>query len=314
MKKMDTVKEESIDESEKVDHTGSGGTTPNPREGISVSQSANEPESLPSEDIEIQDSARSVDWKIKVEDKESQRPKSEKEDNYTEDDFAESQSKINEEIDDGSSSSDINTRDEEGLTDLNSCPEEISKSASKSAGEDILQKADLITDELLKIILEDYKEDTGFDVNATRDQPDEEEFKTKFPWTLDKVPEKPPAPKPAGTKPASELGQKPAKTAREIEDEKYREKHAGLAKINQDRQDKVEGFLDFLCKRCDLIKLKDSLNKPIEQDPLKILTQIQGYDDEDSMNPLSEDTMLAAQQQILPQSFFNKVDREFVIN
>ena len=32
------------------------------------------------------------------------------------------------------------------------------------------------------------------------------------------------------------------------------------------------------------------------------------------MNPLSEDTMLAAQQQILPQSFFNKVDREFVIN
>ena len=76
----------------------------------------------------------------------------------------------------------------------------------------------------------------------------------------------------------------------------------------------MEGFLDFLCKRCDLIKLKDSLNKPIEQDPLKILTQIQGYDDEDSMNPLSEDTMLAAQQQILPQSFFNKVDREFVIN
>ena len=56
----------------------------------------------------------------------------------------------------------------------------------------------------------------------------------------------------------------------------------------------MEGFLDFLCKRVDLIKLMDSLNKPIEQDPLKILTQIQGYDDEDSMNPLSEDTMLAA--------------------
>ena len=32
------------------------------------------------------------------------------------------------------------------------------------------------------------------------------------------------------------------------------------------------------------------------------------------MNPLSEDTMMAAQQQILPQSFFNKMDREFVIN
>lgn len=138
MKKMDTVKEESVDESEKVDHTGSGGTTPNQREAISVSQSG-EPESLPSEDVEIEDSARSVDWKIKVESQEPQRPKSEKDDNYTEDDFAESQSKINEEIDEeGSSSSDINTRDEEGLTDLNSCPEEISKSgASKSGGEDL---------------------------------------------------------------------------------------------------------------------------------------------------------------------------------
>ena len=52
MKKMDTVKEESIDESEKVDHTGSG-TPSNQREAMSISQSANEPESLPSEDIEI---------------------------------------------------------------------------------------------------------------------------------------------------------------------------------------------------------------------------------------------------------------------
>ena len=124
----------------------------------------------------------------------------------------------------------------------------------------------------MKIILEDYKEDTGFDVNATRDQPDEEEFKTKFPWTLDKVPEKPLAPKPAGIKPLSEITKKPAKTAREIEDEKYREKHAALAKVIAERQEKVEGFLDFLCKRVDMMKLKDSLNKPIEQDPLKILT------------------------------------------
>lgn len=76
----------------------------------------------------------------------------------------------------------------------------------------------------------------------------------------------------------------------------------------------MNGFLDFLCIRVDRQKLMESLNKPIEQDPLKILTQIQGYDDEDSMNPLSEDTMMAAQQQILPQSFFNKIDREYVIN
>ena len=150
---MDTVKEESIDESEFIEQTGSSATSPHEKGAISISQSANEPESLPSEDIEIPESVRSVEWKIQIEAQESKRSKSDKDENYTEDNFVgDSSRQINEEIGD-QTSSDLNTRDEPGMADLDSCPEEISKSASKSAGDDILLKADLITDELLEIIL-----------------------------------------------------------------------------------------------------------------------------------------------------------------
>ena len=65
-------------------------------------------------------------------------------------------------------------------------------------------------------------------MSATADQPDEDDFKKKFPWTLDKEPEKPAAPKPAGAVKPEELGKKQTKTEREMEDEKYKEKHAIL--------------------------------------------------------------------------------------
>ena len=98
-----------------------------------------------------------MEWKIQIEAAESKRSKSDKDDNYTEDNYVgESSAQINEELGE-ETSSDINTRDE--MADLDSCPDEISKSASKSAGEDILAKADLIADELLAIILDEYKED-----------------------------------------------------------------------------------------------------------------------------------------------------------
>ena len=57
-----------------------------------------------------------------------------------------------------------------------------------------------------------------------------------------------------------------------------------MAKL-QDLQKRTESFLEFLCKRVDLKKLVESLCMPIEN--------------EESI--------------ILPQSFFNRVDREFVI-
>lgn len=85
-------------------------------------------------------------------------------------------------------------------------------------------------------------------------------------------------------------------------------------KLLQERDDKVIDFLDFLCKRVDLKELMEALNKPIERDPMKILSQIVNcYDEDDSLDKINDDTMLMAQQQILQQGFFNKMDREYNI-
>lgn len=40
--------------------------------------------------------------------------------------------------------------------------------------------------------------------------------------------------------------------------------------------------MEFLCKRTDLLKLIESLNCPIKQDPLKVLKQIQAYEEDES--------------------------------
>lgn len=40
----------------------------------------------------------------------------------------------------------------------------------------------------------------------------------------------------------------------------------------KDREDQVVDFLDFMCKRVDLRELMESLNKPIERDPMKVLS------------------------------------------
>ena len=39
----------------------------------------------------------------------------------------------------------------------------------------------------------------------------------------------------------------------------------------KEQQQRVSDFVDFMIKRCDLKKLVKSLDKPIEQDPLKVL-------------------------------------------
>ena len=61
----------------------------------------------------------------------------------------------------------MNTRDE--IADLESCPEGGGQSGSQSAEVDLLAKADLITDELLELILEDYKEAGDYDLNTAQD-------------------------------------------------------------------------------------------------------------------------------------------------
>ena len=42
-------------------------------------------------------------------------------------------------------------------------------------------------------------------------------------------------------------------------------------KVLKEREDKVIDFIDFMVKRVDLKELIESLNKPIERDPMKIL-------------------------------------------
>ena len=67
-----------------------------------------------------------------------------------------------------------------------------------------------------------------------------------------------------------------------------------------ERDDKVIQFLDFMCKRVDLKELCDALNKPIERDPMKILSQIVNcYDEDESLDKINDDTLMQAQQQIL---------------
>jgi hypothetical protein len=95
----------------------------------------------------------------------------------------------------------------------------------------------LIAGELMEQMIENYKNDESHTVDTGKDanKMDEEEFKNKFPWTLDKMPE--PSPKPVKKAQLSpepeditggkkeELMQtalKKVKTEREIQDEAYR--------------------------------------------------------------------------------------------
>ena len=45
---------------------------------------------------------------------------------------------------------------------------------------DLGAQADLITDELMNLLIDNYKNEDDFDLNAANEQPDEEEFKDKF--------------------------------------------------------------------------------------------------------------------------------------
>ena len=68
----------------------------------------------------------------------------------------------------------------------------------------------------------------------------------------------------------------------------------------KDREIRVIEFIDFMIKRVDLKDLIESLNRPIERDPMKVLAQIVNcYDEDDSLDKINDETLLQAQQQIL---------------
>ena len=147
-------------------------------------------------------------------------------------------------------------------------------------------------------MLNDYKNNDEFVINKEQEYLDEEEWKQKFPWTLEKKPEPKPSPKPLGVKVG--VQPRPAKTANQIRDEEFKKKHEQSMNVLREREEKVIDFLDFLCARVDLKELMESLNKPIERDPLKVLSQIVNcYDEDESLDKINDDTLTQAQQQIL---------------
>jgi len=65
--------------------------------------------------------------------------------------------------------------------------------------------------------------------------------------------------------------------------------------------------LAFVISKVDVTELIQTLDKPIELNPLVVLAQIQAYEDEE---PLRQESQ-PEQQQVLPQSFFVKFDKEY---
>jgi len=111
----------------------------------------------------------------------------------------------------------LNDRENKEFDDLNSCPEDIGKSQSEA---EMFAKADAIADEMLKALLDNYKDDTRFLLSVKVNQPDEDDFKDKFPWTLDKQPEKEKPKEPVIIKRPETP--KRVKSEREIADEKFK--------------------------------------------------------------------------------------------
>ena len=251
--KMDTVKEESVDDSaQETSHKGDDVSSEMMKSSSKATPARVESSmgSLPSDDQSVMDSVRSVEWKIDVKQGDvAASPPQKKQDlikeEKNEDDVDMSEDPITEEVSPGSkkdmedsdeeayvqeededvddTSSDLNTRDE--MADLESCPDNVGQSQSMSGNDQdmLMAQADAITDELLNLILEDYKADEEFDTNATQEQPDEDDYREKFPWTLDKKPEPKASPKPPGVK----VGAPPKqpKTERELKDEAFKKKH-----------------------------------------------------------------------------------------
>ena len=147
-------------------------------------------------------------------------------------------------------------------------------------------KADAIADEMLKALLDNYKDDTRFLLSVKVNQPDEDDFKDKFPWTLDKQPEKEKPKEPVIIKRPETP--KRVKSEREIADEKFKQDHQQKQDKFDERHANVAKYMEFLCKRVDLAKLITALNTPIAKDPLKVLKQIQAYEDDESSNIQSE--------------------------
>lgn len=218
-----------------------------------------EPEmiSLPSVDHTVQESAEDVDWQIQVPES-VQQPHAE------------------EEVDEDS----MNDRYDDQYDDeeLESNPDAIGHSGTHSLSRsdgDIIGKADRIAQELMDLILAEYKGDNQYLVSTEKVVVDEDDFREKFPYTLDRrepeVEIRPPQPM------QIQIGNKPEpkkKTEKELADEAFLKKHEEQQKSLKEHQDKCREVLDFMVSKIDLNQMILSLDQPVKQNPLVVLANI----------------------------------------
>lgn len=149
----------------------------------------------------------------------------------------------------------------------------------------MMSRADRIAQELLDLIVAEYKGDNSYLVSCEKKDIDEEIFAEKFPFTLDKRPEPEPEFRPPSAQSStlsSATKPKPKqKTAKDIADEQYMVKHNKEQADLRTQQAGYREYLDFLVKRVDLAVLCEQLDAPITQNPLSVLEQIQAYEDEE---------------------------------
>ena len=165
--------------------------------------------------------------------------------------------------------------------------------------------------------MQQYKLDVSLDLTTAPKAIDEDEFAQKWPYTLDKVEE--PVKKIIAKNSSSELEKRGAhvpqkeKTETQKADEEFKVKHDAMSRQQNAVLKNESDFLEFMIERVKLDTLIDVLSEPISHDPLKMLARIQAYSDEDLSLSNANDLSNPADQQVLPQVFFNKVEREFAV-
>lgn len=121
-----------------------------------------------------------------------------------------------------------------------------------------MAKADRIAQEILDLIIAEYKGDNTYIVSCEKKEIDEEAFMDKFPYTLDKRPDPEPEFRPPSlsqstlSSNSASMPKPKQKTAKDIADEQYMAKHNSEQAELQRQQAINREYLEFLAKRVDL--------------------------------------------------------------
>jgi hypothetical protein len=233
-----------------------------------------EEQTMTSEDREVQESGRSTDWEPLLRGQEAlkmQKPEELKEEisdshsdeeAYQDDDFEEESHRLK-------SSQRSNKQDPQqeedaldNLDDLESYPEDALESMGNEAME---AKADQMAEALLQQLLEEAKRDNKFTLEV--EEVKEHNFRNKFPYTVLPTEDI-----------LAELPQdEPSEYAKKIADIKAEPTSADYQK-NEDKVQavikEVSEYVEFMKRNIRVNELVESLERPIKQDPMKVLQRI----------------------------------------